>query len=117
MPRRQAVRRAELSRLVTKLAKIDGADAAPLLGRFDTLISEAAAVDRIDSPRQAVASLEIALHAMGADPHHPRPEERLIMMAAAFLRTLAACLICDEVMMSPSVTGLGVIVGKIAGLT
>jgi hypothetical protein len=116
MRNRQIDRYIEIERLQSEL---DGAalnDTAHIIHQMDRLLEEAAAVDGIRAPDEAAAALGIALHALGADPEHPRPEERLVIMAMRFLKTLAAMVLIQQSVMSPLKSNMAISISSMTGL-
>src|SRR5688572_8434189 len=105
----QAERLAEIERLSSELHGTDGVAASLVLERIDEIVDNAASVRGVGSPSEAIASLEIALHALGADEQCRYPEARLIRSVLRFLNGLVCAIMMCEMLASPSFAGVGII--------
>lgn len=112
----QAQHLADITLLSAQLDEIDGKQATKVLERIDGLVHEAARENEVRTPQEAAAALGIALHALGADPARPRPEECLIQLASAFLATLVTAFTISEDVVAPCIGGLGIIVSRMTGV-
>lgn len=116
MAQQQSSRYRELRSLSARLARCRDSNGTQLIERMDRIVEEAAEIRRINTPAEAVASLEIALHAMGADRKHPTPHERLIMQAVAFLQMLALMAGTYQGLSAPCIGGHGAIISRTTGI-